>query len=110
MPKTAKKKRIPVYNFTYLHSKEEKKYFADTFSNYCQVDYSAQEHIDLNEFNNMINHGFRSACEEIIPLKEVRALRPWISSTTLNLIEKRNIARAENNFDHERILNREIKQ
>ena len=28
----------------------------------------------------------------------------------MNLIEKRNIARAENNFDHERILNREIKQ
>ena len=76
IPKTAKKKRIPAYDFTYLHSEEEKKYFADAFSNYCQVDHSAQEHVDLNEMNDMINHSFRSACEEIIPQKEVRALRP----------------------------------
>ena len=43
------------------------------------------------------------------PARQYRAYRPWISQTTLQLIKKRDTARANNEYDSERLLTRQIK-
>ena len=65
------------YNFSFLHLDMTKRDFANSFWNHYQTHQTAEvQNGNLNHLNMIVYQSFRSACEEIVPQKEVSALRP----------------------------------
>ena len=50
-----------------------------------------------------INGCMRDAAQESIPRQTLKKQRPWISSTTLALLEERNLYRANNDVINEKL-------
>ena len=56
-----------------------------------------------------ITSAMTNACR-VIPLRNAHAHRPWISETTIRLIDRRNAARCSGQYELEKTLNRDIKR
>ena len=56
-----------------------------------------------------INAAMRNATQECIPLVIQHKQRPWISSSTLTLIEERNAYRRSNDTNGEKLVSKRMK-
>ena len=56
-----------------------------------------------------ITDAFHASAEAVLPLQPLQPKRPWISSRTLALLDKRNIARREHRHLDEKALAKEVK-
>ena len=56
-----------------------------------------------------ISNAFRDAAESCLPRRAKVAKRPWISTNTLELLEKRDVARTRGDTTGERSLSKQIK-
>jgi len=65
---------------------------------------------DINSMSASVASAFACAQDEVIPNVTSRPKRPWISSSTLRLIELRHQARLRNDHDTEARLCKEIKK
>ena len=64
---------------------------------------------DLSSFSNSLNEALSHASFATLPPRKYRARRPWISLNTLDLIERRDRARADSDFASESSLSKQIK-
>ena len=60
-------------------------------------------------WRSMCQQGLKVA-EELLPMKKPKANKPWISESTLELIELKRQARTSNSWTRERELNKKIKR
>ena len=65
---------------------------------------------DPCSLNTCLNATLFHASSTTLPTRKFTARRPWISFDTLILIDQRDLARADGDFDREANLSRQIKQ
>ena len=65
---------------------------------------------DPCSLNSSLNAALFHASSATLPTRKFTARRPWISFDTLLLIDQRDLARADGDFDREANLSRQIKQ
>ena len=108
VPKIAKPRREPKLVISALGGTETAADFARSFV--CSFSEARQQEMQsLDEVAETISRAFDVAANTVLPVKELVAHRPWISSSTLDLIEQRNRARAYGQHVSECELNRRIR-
>ena len=111
IPKTQPRERIAVPDHIACHNIEPALSFA------AEVDHWMQQlnandmldHHDISSSSDSLNEALTHASGAILPSRQYRARRPWISFSTLDLIERRDRARADGDFGLESNLSRQIK-
>ena len=85
------------------------KTFANAFQQALSNQRSEDHGNDVNWLSTRITSAFDSAKEAALPEPLVEKRRPWISQTTLDLIQRRHAARAVNDFAEEQRLHKLVR-
>ena len=67
------------------------------------------DHDAIDYLEHAIVDALHHSSSAVLPSRQYRAHRPWISQTTLQLIETRDVARANKEYDAERFATRQIR-
>ena len=112
IPKTLPRERVAFSDHKACHDVDTVLTFASEVDRYMQqLDANAwlDDH-DPCSLNSSLNSVLFHASSTTLPTRKFTARRPWISFDTLILIDQRDLARADGDFDREANLSRQIKQ
>ena len=112
IPKTLPRERVAFSDHKACHDVETALTFASVIDRYLQqLDANAwlDDHNPCS-LNSSLNAALFHASSATLPTRKFTARRPWISFDTFILIDQRDLARADGDFDCEANLWRQIKQ
>ena len=99
--------RQPHFCISSLHDEEIANRFAALFDDNMAGHEKHDNSPDA--LRHAISNAFRDAAESCLPRRAKVAKRPWISTNTLELLEKRDVARTRGDTTGERSLSKQIK-
>ena len=102
LEKRSPKQKRSVFDLSIIDRKD----FIENFNlHFMQLFHEQAPAQNYEEQNQIINSAVDSAKEACFPLRSASRKHPWISSSTLELIEERNDARENYNVSREKLLN-----
>ena len=110
IPKTESKPRIERYDYSQLRNHQAASIFAHNFTRQLASFDNGAGHMDINSRNHSIEEAFHSSMQQSSATKRFQPKRPWITESTLKLIERRHQARLDADIHAERSLQHLIKK
>ena len=99
----------PQLNMEYLRDFDNARYFSQKVIDLL-CEHQDPERDDLHQKSIKFSTAIHAISKELIPKKQTVARKSWISSASLKLIDHRNWARRQGNYDEEKALQKLIKK
>ena len=110
IPKESIKPRQVRFDFAALKNQKLAEEFAQTFASNTSDSDIDSGLLSINELNQQLESSFRQTAKITLPKVTFKARRPWISTTTLALIERRHNTRVEGDVELEHDVKMMIKK